>query len=68
VMSIDWQVFDKYPPNEVECRCGAIYKSHTKAVREDGEFRHYRRVPCPNCGATKDGMRRISSPSESWTI
>jgi hypothetical protein len=65
---IDWHVFDQYLPNEVECRCGTIYQSHTKGVKEDDGLHHYRRVACPGCGAVKDNIRRISSPPELWTL
>jgi hypothetical protein len=65
---IDWSVFDKYPYNEVECKCGAIHDTHTKAVSEPDGLHHYRRHPCPHCHAIKDNVRRVSMPPEKWVI
>jgi|APLow6443716910_1056828.scaffolds.fasta_scaffold1286838_2 hypothetical protein len=68
IPEIEWSILNQYLPNEVECRCGAIYATHTKSVRESDGIHHYRRVPCPGCGVTKDSIRRISSPPENWTL
>lgn len=41
--AIDWTPHDKYPELILECRCGAVYKSHAKAAIV-GRFARARRV------------------------
>lgn len=62
---IDWTIFDKYPENTVECRCGAVYCSHTKAVvDDDGQLCLCSRKSCPSCGSTTDLWRAQSDGEE----
>jgi hypothetical protein len=48
-MAVDWSGFDKYPESTIECRCGAAYRSHAKAVMTPTS-RIVTRKPCPQCG------------------
>jgi hypothetical protein len=68
VAAIDWSVFDEYPENTIECRCGAIYRSHCKAVVTDGALVTHLRKPCPACGESVDNARRVSSDPETFVI
>ena len=65
---IDWTQFD-YPVNQtLECSCGAIWRSHVKAViRPDGNFIMVSRKPCLRCG-NHTSIVRASSDPESATI
>lgn len=68
VPPIDWSVHDKYPPDEVACRCGRIYYSHVKARAVEGVFDIWTRLPCPACGKDHGHVRRASSPPEREII
>ena len=61
---IDWTPLLKYEPNENECRCGKVFISHSKFVKDKGMIT---RFPCPGCGRS-DRVRRSSSPPEKWSI
>jgi hypothetical protein len=63
---IDWSAFDRYPENEVTCRCGAEFSSHTKFVNEPAPHIEARK-PCPKCGRTDDISSSRGAP-ETWTI
>ncbi len=64
---IDWSVFDGDPELTVECRCGAVYRSHAKAIRDAGELCVVCRKACPKCGASTN-PRRLSSDPERYVI
>lgn len=61
---IDWSVFDKDLPDQVECRCGAVFPSHTKFVGMPLN-KVISRVPCPACG-TRSNFRVVRSPRHRW--
>ena len=66
---IDWSVFDGEPENSVHCLCGQVYRSHTKLkAKPGGGFDHYSQKPCPGCGASLNGMRKVSSDPELMTL
>jgi len=64
--SIEWRAFDPYPENTVYCHCGAVFRSHTKAVMRPVP-RIISRKSCPSCGKDDD-LRRASSDPERMTI
>ena len=64
---IDWSAHDKYSENTIECRCGAIYRSHSKAVLGP-PIRIVTRKPCPSCGESDGNARRASSDPEEYVI
>jgi hypothetical protein len=65
---IDWTIFDQYPENTVECRCGTNFRSHTKVAIGDGNrLQVHCRKPCPACGSTTDPWRASSDP-ETYVI
>jgi hypothetical protein len=68
VAEIDWSEYDRkgYKPDDVTCRCGCGFESHTRATMVDGGFTIVTRVPCPSCGATRD-MRGVRSKPERWS-
>jgi hypothetical protein len=66
--TIDWTPSDQYPENTCECACGAIYRSHTKAVMIDGSFRLVARRACPGCGRTVGNVWMARSDPETMTI
>lgn len=47
VPEVDWTAHDQYPENELHCRCGQIYNSHSKFVASVGTV--VSRKPCPGC-------------------
>lgn len=64
---IDWSGWDKVEESIVHCRCGAIYKSHNKSVKDGDTLRNISRRPCPVCGRN-DNPRKIESPREKMEI
>lgn len=64
---IDWSPFDALPEMTCHCRCGAIYRSHAKGVRADGEIAMISRQPCPQCGSNQN-LWKIASEPEIWRI
>ena len=44
---IDWTPHDKFSENTCTCRCGQVFRSHSKYVHDDGLVS---RKPCPACG------------------
>lgn len=62
---IDWSIFDKYPEDTCDCRCGKVFRTHSKFVAELS--RVITRKPCPDCGKN-DNFRKISSDPEKWTL
>lgn len=66
MQEIDWSTFDDLPESECECRCGAIFRSHTKGIYRDRVLAISRK-PCPSCGRNNN-LRRVSSDPESFTI
>jgi hypothetical protein len=63
---IDWKVFDPYPENTLYCRCGSVYRSHSKFVIRPAPGLLARKS-CPKCGK-HDDLRRASSDPEAMTI
>ena len=64
-MNIDWSVFDEYPEDTCSCRCGEVFRSHAKFVRDVS--RVITRKACPACGKNSD-FSRIESDPEKYTI
>lgn len=68
---IDWSPFDKWSENTCECRCGTVFRSHSKTVMTGatapGHLELRSRKPCPACG--RDNLLvRVSSDPEVFTI
>lgn len=67
--AIDWSIFDKWSENTVYCRCGAVYRSHTKMTTgDDGALHLHCRKPCPACGKSIDNHWKVSSDVEVMSI
>lgn len=68
--AIDWSVFDQFPENTCECACGAVFRSHTKTVRnpENTGFLIASRNPCPGCGKTEGHLCAVRSDPETFVI
>lgn len=64
---IDWRPSHQWPPDTIECRCGAVFRSRAKGVTHEGRFTIFLETPCPTCGADADPKRASSDP-ETWTI
>ena len=62
---VDWTIVEKYPPNEITCRCGALFHAHAMFDKEKG--RKVLRRPCPKC-LRDDNFWKISSAPESMTL
>ena len=63
---IDWTQLAKYPPQTIECVCGAVYRSHAKFI---GAIRLIvTQLPCPNCGKTSGHVRAARTDPENWSI
>jgi hypothetical protein len=67
-IEVDWTPLLKYPPNEVECKCGTVYYSHTKGVTVNGVYIHLCLKACPKCGHSVDSVRRVSTSPERITV
>jgi len=65
IFEIDWTVFDSYPFDEVSCRCGAVFHTHTKCDMQT--LKLISRIPCPACGQNNN-IRGSRSVGESVTI
>jgi hypothetical protein len=61
---IKWEAHNQYPENTCECRCGAIFRSHSRYSSTRGLIS---RKPCPACGKD-DGLRAARSDPEEMTI
>lgn len=62
---IDWSVHEKYPENTCTCKCGVIFRSHTKTIMSP-TIMIISRKTCPSCG--KQDLQRISSDPETYSI
>ncbi len=67
VIKVDWSVFDKYPEDECECWCGAVFRSHAKCVSTSSGLILVARKVCPSC-SHRESLRRISSDPETMTL
>ena len=65
---VDWSQFDGDPEMTVHCRCGEVYRSHTKLVRAGTRLVMMTQKPCPGCGQSRDHTRMTSSDVERVTI
>jgi hypothetical protein len=61
--TVDWAALT-LPEFEIECKCGAIYRSIGKAIRYQGRIATITQKPCPNCHKTFDHVRRMKSSPE----
>ena len=71
-MQIDWSVFDEFPESTCYCRCGRVFRSHSKGVviknKDNGHsFTVLTRKKCPVCGRN-DSTYRVSSDPEVMFI
>jgi len=64
-MSIDWTIFDGQPEDTCTCKCGRIFRSHSKIDMQ--RFKLISRKPCPACGKA-DNLFKASSDPESFGI
>ncbi len=63
-----WQKQDEFPESTCYCRCGAVYRSHSKVVNTPSGFVIVSRKPCPECGRDEGNLRRVSSDPEIMTL
>lgn len=61
-IAIGWKHFDKFPENTIFCRCGAVFRSHSKAVMAEGGMNLVSRKPCPSCGSSSNVWKAASDP------
>ncbi len=61
----NWSKVEKYEPNEILCRCGALFHSHAMYDLEKKTV--LTKVPCPQCGKN-DAVRRATSAPEKFTL
>ncbi len=67
--NIDWTEFYCFKPDEIECKCGQVYYSHSKGCGIDNtQFVIVTETPCPKCGASANNVRRVTGPPEQWGI
>jgi hypothetical protein len=64
---VDWTAFNKYSEDTIECRCGAVYRSHAKAKLLETGFTVITRKPCPACGKDRGHVRSARTDPETWT-
>lgn len=57
---VDWTNHDRYAENTCHCRCGAVFRSHSKFVMDPPHIEA--RKPCPACGRTDDLRKAESDP------
>ena len=62
--NIDWSEFTG-PEDTCYCRCGEIFRSHTKYVK--AVYKAITKEHCPRCGKDDDCWRILSDP-ETITI
>ena len=60
IPEIDWSKFD-FSEDTCYCKCGKVYRSHTKFVGEIS--RPVSRKPCPGCGS-RVNMKKVSGDPE----
>lgn len=65
--AINWAPCDGYPEDTCRCRCGAIFRSHVKALNGPKGFMMMSRKPCPACGR-RDYLKEARGEPEQWTI
>ena len=49
--SIDWSDADRWQPSTIRCKCGAIFKAHSRVKQADGGLVEVTSKPCPHCGS-----------------
>lgn len=67
-IKIDWYTSDGEPGDTCYCRCGRIYRSHTRVKLVGGRMTAITRKKCPGCGEYISNCFRISSDPEIYTI
>lgn len=67
-MTIDWSVFEEVPSDTVYCRCGAVYRSNVKMVRDGESLVIWTQVPCPGCGRDHGHVKRVSGDRETMVL
>lgn len=65
---VDWSVFAGDPERRCGCRCGAVYRSHAKAVFDDGDPAIVTQKPCPSCGLQEGNCWSVRSDPELYEI
>jgi hypothetical protein len=63
---IDWRSHDQFSEHSLTCVCGAVFRSHSKAVMLDGGWSIQSRKACPACGSYT--VRSARSDVETMTI
>lgn len=65
---VDWDAFEQYPQNTIECTCGAVYRSHSKHVIHGTNLVGVTQTPCPTCSKTIGHIRRASTHGEKQIL
>ena len=65
IPDIDWDIVSKYPEDTCTCRCGTVFRSHSKFATVDNKPEIVSRKPCLNCGSHI--MRRACSDREAFS-
>jgi phage FluMu protein Com len=63
--NIDWSSLDKYPESTVYCKCGFVFRSHTKFVASACGI--VSKKQCPKCG-THNEFESVRSDPEKMEI
>jgi len=66
--TVDWSIHERFPLDEVECKCGVIFYAYAKLITTSVRGVHLvSRIPCPGCGFD-DRVLRVCSAPESVAI
>lgn len=66
---IEWVRLGRAPVREIECECGAFYRSQTKAIRLDsGRITLATRIACPCCRKSEGNVRAARDAAEQRGI
>lgn len=63
---VDWEALRKYGTSEIECECGAVYRSRYKFVYALSPV-SVTETACPSCGKDFGHVVRASSDPEYMT-
>jgi hypothetical protein len=63
---VDWSVFTEPVSETCYCRCGGVFRSHTKMVHYGDTLVVVSKEACPVCG-THTNFERVSCDPESFS-